>query len=500
MGRYGKFLFGSGELYGEGEMSNILWALEVDWDGDLVFDGSNEANYMTGFDIRRGRERMVESNGDGFELVRVGSAVFELDDPDDRYNPWNTSSPLYPNVRPGVDIRLRAKEGTGGTLRDVFYGRITDIRRIGRDRVRIEAEDPMALLRDRSISIGLQSTIDVDDAIGQVLTEVGYPYATSLEDASEVISYWWTEYKRSALEIVRDLANTGVGKVFVKADGTFCYYARQHSSTAVISYTDADLLKDVAVRLPWETIFNSIRVRCHPISVKSSGVIWTMVDRPAVGAGQSLVVWCSFMYGTTACAATDVVTPVSGTDYTMNTMQDGSGTNLTSQFTVSVEVFSTTAKLTFTNNSASTGYITLAQLRGKAIVSESEVELSYDDAASQALYGIRSLVLDNAWMQDVNSAESIMDLLEVFLITPNKVPVVQIENDVEKAFVVDLFDRVNYESDKLGIDDTYFVGGIEHSYRSGKGFVTKLILEPVLSAQDVYWRFSTQIGIDSYFG
>src|SRR5689334_13570193 len=98
--------------YGIGsEDTNLRWIIEVDWDGDGIYDGSNEGYYAVGMKVTRGRRSYIKVGGDGkaegFEPVRLGTCVITLDNTSRRYDPFNTSSVLYPNVLPGRFIRVR---------------------------------------------------------------------------------------------------------------------------------------------------------------------------------------------------------------------------------------------------------------------------------------------------------------------------------------------------------------------------------------------------------
>ena len=53
-------------LFALGSTHAVEYALEIDWDGDDVFNGDNEADYLLEFDISRGRERAIGAPGEGF--------------------------------------------------------------------------------------------------------------------------------------------------------------------------------------------------------------------------------------------------------------------------------------------------------------------------------------------------------------------------------------------------------------------------------------------------
>src|SRR5512139_1939470 len=112
--RYGNATYKYGNtsrLYGAGaETTNLIWMLQIDWNGDGVFDGTNEAVYMVNCDLKRGRDFYIGVDGNGkasgFEPMKVGKLKITLENISSRYDAYNSSSPLYPYILPGRLISL----------------------------------------------------------------------------------------------------------------------------------------------------------------------------------------------------------------------------------------------------------------------------------------------------------------------------------------------------------------------------------------------------------
>ena len=108
MAKYGDFVYGSGTKYGTGDpvataalTGKIAWIFQVDWNNDGILDGVNEAANMKDLpSFYRGRSYYISSGGDGFEAFQEGRVSIVLENTSRRYDPWYTSSPLYPNVVP----------------------------------------------------------------------------------------------------------------------------------------------------------------------------------------------------------------------------------------------------------------------------------------------------------------------------------------------------------------------------------------------------------------
>lgn len=97
--RFGRFKFGTSHKFGASsfDMPALAWDISIDWDGDGIFE-VNESNLMTAIHIKRGRTRLLKSQGVGLENIPTGTASITLRNRDGRFDGWNQDSPLYPNV------------------------------------------------------------------------------------------------------------------------------------------------------------------------------------------------------------------------------------------------------------------------------------------------------------------------------------------------------------------------------------------------------------------
>ena len=224
------------------------------------------------------------------------------------------------------------------------------------------------------------------------------------------------------------------------------------------------------------------------------GELWRLGDAPPVYPGESKEIWAEFTYENRVVPASNVQTPAAGTDYSMNTASDGSGTDITADFTVVVQVFGERAKYTVTNNGASLGYVTLLRTRGQAI-----------DAPSANFIvegtGERVFRFEPRWLQSTNLGEQIALYLLDLLSALNAFPVVQVEARPEKQFKPDLTQRVSLDIPRLGIEEDFRLGYVEHETLSEtcQAVRTKMVYEPFVELLE-YWKFPTQIGVSSRFG
>ena len=457
--RYGTFKYGDGTLYGATSDDPLLWTCQVDWDGS-GFTGQNEAGWLQSLSIRRGREYVTrqesagifKTNGVGFEMPSIGEVIIYLDNEDGRYDAYNSSSPLYPNVLPGKKIRIKVQQG--GVSKSLFAGKISNI--IPKEQtkqVMIRAVDGLQELGDQEIHVDLQSARRIDLAIGDVLDAMGWPedWGRNLDNTPDYIPYFWSD-GQSGRQIIRDLMDVSLGVFFVAGDGMATFRNRYRNDTPTISLDQEYLGPYPSLQQPWDVIFNRITLKVYPRTQESSAELWRLSNKPSLSAGESIEIWADFGYDGQTVPASSLETIEATTDYTFNAAEDGGGANLTGDLSVSVTRFAQTAKLTVSNTGSSTGYITLLRLRGVAVTAGT-LKVVSEDTDSKALYGLRDLIIDNNWLQEINNAEALAIFLLSVLKSPSEYPAISLTNRFDYQFP-ELFEYVNLSIPAKSISHT----------------------------------------------
>jgi len=508
--------YGAGEHYGDPGLvygipsptGSLLWSVEVDWDRDNVFDGSNEADRMFSITYNRGRTAMLRQTGQGFESLAPGKCVIKLRNNDGRYDGWNTSSPLYPYVTYGADVRIQAALQTDWIMREEFYGTIFDIRPFGRGRdayVELHIEDGGRFLRDFTARSPIVSGITPGTAIGSILDAVNWPthWGRDIDSGIDTINYWWSSGNKTAWTELEDVAQSFLGLFFIKSNGQARFIDRSNTPVSVLDLTQEVLLKDIATPQPFVNRRNITRLKVHPRQLASSSVIYQLIgDTPLVEAGATKTIWGNYTYNGQSVPASNVLAPVATTDYTMNTNSDGSGTDKTADFTVSVYDFGDAVKILVRNNGASNAHVTKLQVKGDAIYEQNVTDVTYPEDPSLVTQP-REFVLDQKWQQSVNTAIDYTVVLGDFLDQLHPFPVVKIEARPDIQLGLELFDVVNLDIPALGITGLSFrIGGIHAATTvdTCQTLVKTLYLEPYITA-GTYWTWPVMdFGTDTIFG
>ena len=490
--------YGNGRLYGASDVpitaDRFQWGLDIAWDG--TYSGTNEAVYMINFSSFRGRHAFLNPNGKGFAPVETGRARITLDNSDARYDGWNTSSPLYPYVEAGKDVRVRMRDLGSGTTYSVFAGIITDIETVGYGadaKVILTCEDGWYYLRNTIalyteptalsyVTLGVFADLLISEIMRRLLVAIGWTAGYTFETSTDAIKLWWTSNNKTAGEMFSDLAQSFFGQFFIAADGQAKFYDRASSRSVAASYTQSQILKDIGNSQPFTNRRNSLRIKVHPRKWGTNQVLWTLNAPVFVAAGDSVDITCLMSYN-------GFTVPQAGysanatTDYTMNTLEDGTGTDITANFTPGsisyiddAVSYGDTINMRLINHGTLSGYITFFRWTSTP---------SYETGTSDLVYPslppprISEILIDSQWHQNLTTARTIVNRMGTQLNNIRDFPVITFDTRPE-GLIPDLFDRISLDIAKFGITTNFAVGGIEiqTTNETCQAFTVRQYLEP----------------------
>lgn len=503
--RYSDFKYGDRRY--TGDRIPLTWYVGIDWDGDGYFE-ADENDRLLDLNISRGRSRLLTSDGSGeagMARSEVGTLAIMLDNYDRRFSFYYTSSPLYPNILPGREIRVRVT-AFNTTTYDVFRGKIDDIEPAGKDKVVITATDGWQLLSDQSAVTQLRTSTTGDVVIGDILTAVDWPAAwgRNLDTGTDTLLYGWADGD-TAYDVIHEINDVEQGTVYVGGDGKFYFENRGNllGTSADLTLYQKHVSREVRMTKPWTNVRNHVSVTHLPRVVASTATLWQLKDTPGVAASDSLTLWARFTDSNGKFTpAQNVATPVATTDYTMNSASDGSGTDMTSDFTVVMTTYAGRAKLVLTNNGSTTGYVTLLKVRGDAIEAQDTVVSISEDSTSQITYGLRELRVDNNFLQQTSHAQNLAGALLAWLQEPSPRLIVAMENIFALQFGYDIGTIVQFVSDYYDIDASFRLVKIIHqSLNSLQAMETRWVLESLPTSTDV-WKLGvvghSELGTTTY--
>ncbi len=488
MAEYSEFKYGA-EKYGATANTSPRWGLSVDWDGDGFYDNDNEAANMTGLIVDRGRGYFISSGNDGFERLSPGRATITLSNHDGRYNPYNTSSPLYPNVDVGKFAQIRVKYGS--TPYPVLTGAITDIRIMGNNEtVEIIVEDGIEWLSNQIgiTSLPILTGRQANLIIPALLTGAAWPsiWGQDIGNGSDFYSYYWVD-GGSAWDEIQKLLDSELATYCVKADGRFFYRSRQFAETSVLSLTEDKLEKGVIVPVPWEFRKNIVKFTGNGVVESAIKTIWQSTGDIVIAPSQTVYVTATF---------SNPSLPNNNKTHTAFNQSGGGGTNISSSITIVYsETFSTSAILAVSNIGAVLAYVNSITLYGRDYTLS---PIAGSASGTGSTTRPRSFEMDLAWNQNQNELNDFASQMLTFLNATQPFPIISIDNRPDIQFVPDLFDIVTVDLSTLGINSTYRVGGIRHEWTSETGLATTTTfnLEPYRDYTG-YWLFDSNAVLDT---
>jgi hypothetical protein len=474
MAKYSTFKY-SDEVYGltANPTGNVTWIMQIDWDGDGVMDGTNEAVYMTDLTIERGERHYITRSGN-FEVPAEGTFSAVMDNSTGRYNPYNASSPLYPNVKPGRLVIIDVKDNDNNITYRRFTGYVLDIRPesdVGM--VRIEGVDGWGRLKGAKVSVqNAFINASLYRCIVSMLLAARVPLgAWQIDNDTQPVRVFFVK-QDDAGSVLNNLAQAGLGWFFFDRYNRPTFYARNHSTMTTHTIDQAQVQREIFSSQPWDLIGNYVTVVAHRVVKERISSIWSLPDPLYIANGDSETITATYDPSTDITADYDAWTNINGT-----------GTNLKGNFAVVTVGATGTSQTTFTitNNSGSNGYLTELTMYGRKLA-DRPLEYVTEDAASQADYGVRYFLHDTPYLQSRNYAASFSSTIEAFLDDIQRELTIRIEQRPAYQFPLDLRDKIAFTSTALGIDATFSILGLRDEWQrdTGQMVITTAYLSPVI--------------------
>lgn len=381
----------------------------------------------------------------------TGTMQFSLRNNSGNYTPAGAS--VTAGWERGVEIKLECVYD-GDTYRR-FYGVVESIDLAyeikGMSRANVTVVDWMDYSAEHPITTpALQTNKTADEAIETILSGMPIrPVAQSLDDGvSTFPSVFDVVRKKSrAMSEMSSLVNSELGYLYLRKEKNtgeqLTFENAQHRSglmsqatIPVLSASAGFLLMETGDKLLLETgdkiilsevaaasfsdgqtaievdhganTANRIVVTAYPRKVDASAVVlYTLGSPMQIGNGETVTFTANYTYNGLRCGGTAMVTPVITTDYLLNTLSDGTGTNLSTSAIVTVTFGGNSAQVSVKNTNVLGGYITFFRLRGKGVYTYDEAVLTLEDAAAVIEYGEVERAFDQKYQGSLSNSAGI---------------------------------------------------------------------------------------------
>jgi len=210
-------------------------------------------------------------------------------------------------------------------------------------------------------------------------------------------------------------------------------------------------------------ILNRVQVVVYPRRADASLVVLFTLDTPfQVAPAQVVTIRASYTDPTLRAekvGATELVAPVATTDYVMNVAADGSGADLTANFSVVAIFGASEVHFTVTNSGSQSGFVTKLQCRGKGVYDYSTAMGEAKDTASIAQYGENALTFDMFYQNDPErGAQAAAYILNVYkgegsFVQSVSFPASRSDALMVAALGMEISDRVGIRETVTGLTD-----------------------------------------------
>lgn len=430
-------------------MSQATYRFYIDLtgDGDFVDADENISAYVIFAEWELGF-RPFDTIG------RQGNAILTLNNTDRRFSPENTGSPYFDvgtktNILPLRSMKITMDTGGGETtmftglinrlevapgtkmnrraiLRCTDNSTLTIQRRIRDFALQQDQRSDVVLLYllDNNITFGTWLLGIVGKSELGIATELGGPrfsdtsqIQTGLETFQYIGDTWFNERVIIAKAIQDIVQSEGFpARFYYDRQGRPVFWNRQYlqartdTPTNIIADSDA-----IGMNYDWGArVYNNVVVSMTPREL-ATGTEVIFINRSRaikIGFGETKSIRALFVDDVGArVGATELVTPELGTDYTINTAADGSGSDVTTGITTRLTERPEHAEIIFQSNNPTTVYIRNLQLRGRKLRHFNPSEISARNGESESLYGKRDLTIAAPLLNDPDIGDGIARLM-----------------------------------------------------------------------------------------
>ena len=372
--------------------------------------------------------------------------------------------------------------------------------RLGAQYCYVRALDDMERLT--SVTLHTQATSAYpqtsDEILGDVLDRSGAEAGRYMDTGAELVPRLWSPplWGVRALDTIYRLQDEEDGLVYVDGHGLWRLESRTHRASAphtahVETIEDAERGGHAYFsELVWDdgidNVENSVFMQVRGATFQGAKVAWTLSEQPHFAAEETK----QFL---AESSEYDMIIgqlrPRKDTDYTANTQQDGTGTDISGQLSVSYPSQQeyrgkgTLVRVTF---GSSAGYLTKLQMRTlNAYTFDDPVIVRSEDDASVAEYGRRAKRVDAVWTREAATAQATVDSRLRRRRDPRSVATVELNNgsgaNLSAMLQRGFSDRVRLRYPSMGIDADFFVEGRRLSV--GEGW-TRVECELLLQSVD----------------
>ncbi len=340
--------------------------------------------------------------------------------------------------------------------------------------VKVGLFDYLSYINEFQLETSIYADQRSDQIIADILeNEMGFSTSQfSLDTGLNTIGFAWFEKGTKAGDAIRAICEAEEGYFYQDEMGLLRFENRRHYNDSPHDTVQWTIEKDEI--LDWQEdetvqIINRCTVIAKPRTIQSTVEVWRAGEVIEVEHGEAKEVWADF-----EDPCNDIEALTATTDYKANTKSDESGSDITSDMSMAQAEFTTSAKITITNNSGGKAYITFLRLRGDPATIDNPIEEMYEDTTSQDSYGVREITIENNFID----SESFAYYLARTIVRKYKDPLRRIKILVQCVPQLQLKDRIKVKDMDTDTYTEYRLMAIR-AIMTDQGFLQELTLREI---------------------
>jgi hypothetical protein len=284
---------------------------------------------------------------------------------------------------------------------------------------------------------------------------------------------------------VEDFAGQSIQKICEAEEGIFYqdefgkFHFENRDKNTSVPYTQVQWTIDPDDILEWQVqensqIINYVVVSGKPRSLKGEVEVWRDGTEEEIVPGGTLIVTAQFQDPVAVLAAPEALI-----DYMALDHPAGVGSDITSDVTVTVEAFTTTAQITIHNaNVSNVAHMWYLKLRGTPATSDFEISEVSKDVGSISTYNVKEQTLSNDFIQTSDFASKIAQ----GIINRYKDPTGVLQLKIRGIPQLQLRDQIRVKDMDMNTYRNYRLTGIQGVFEAGS-FTQALTLREITGAE-----------------
>lgn len=355
--------------------------------------------------------------------LSIALAEANLENTSHRFTPryMGGSSELFTSILSRRPVIINAGFNIDGVDITVpqFAGILNKSPRINKrnSTISLEASDYIDFFNNRFVDNTEMYTSQTTDAlIERLLIDQGLSTAQyELDTGINVIPFAILEKGQKLSPVIHQLVEAEQGYFYQDEEGIFRFENRQHWDNSPHNAVQAIVFTGQVINAEApndDHVINVVEVQSKEYRKQPEQIIFRLNPFNSVELAASGTTELFVEFEDPALSLTTPTSSGTNSYFLVNTLQDGSGTDISSSVTITrIDRFTTSAKIIFNNANTAVGYLTNLVISGRTAKPVADIYTRAEDSSSVTAYEERKLVIDNQFIQSQVWAESLAQMI-----------------------------------------------------------------------------------------